>query len=63
VFNEILDDYKYYGFKDTTSRCAKDDCFWADTIHPGRRVHEILANDLAHALEMAGNLTNVLNVL
>lgn len=64
VFNDILDDYGVYGFRDTTKVCGtSEDCVWADNIHPGSKVHEILAKDLSRALNMAGKLTNVLNVL
>jgi phospholipase/lecithinase/hemolysin len=44
--NTILDSPEKYGFKDATSMCTQQNCFWHDALHPMSAVHKLLTQDL-----------------
>jgi len=50
VFRSILDNPKRYKFKDATSDCHSNECFWYDDLHPTAPLYRIMAQDFSKYL-------------
>jgi phospholipase/lecithinase/hemolysin len=50
VFRSILDNPKRYKFKDATSDCHSNECFWYDNLHPTAPLYKFMAQDLSKYL-------------